>query len=206
LADRVGPTGRVVATDIDVSWIDGADAFEVRRHDVARDDPPAGGFDLVHARLVLTHVPTRERALRAMASALRPGGVLLVEDFDVELQPDACVDPGAPSDARERANRIRAGFCRLLEDRGVDPAYGRSLPARLRGLGLVEVGADAWAPVAHPGVAELEAANVDQVRGALVAQGTATVDELDDHVAAALGGELDLTTPPLVSAWGRRAR
>src|ERR1700716_2335038 len=52
LAERVGPTGRVVATDIDVSWMHevAGPAIEVRRHDVARDEPPKETFDLVHAR------------------------------------------------------------------------------------------------------------------------------------------------------------
>jgi ubiquinone/menaquinone biosynthesis C-methylase UbiE len=89
LAERVGPAGRVLATDIDVSWTREAagPALEVRGHDVARDDPPAETFDLVHARLVLMHLPDRERALRSMIAALRPGGRLLLEDADPSLQP-----------------------------------------------------------------------------------------------------------------------
>ena len=44
-------------------------------HDVAADPPPGGPFDLVHARLVLVHVPERDAALDAHGgSPLRPGG------------------------------------------------------------------------------------------------------------------------------------
>lgn len=71
LAERVGPTGAVIATDIDVSWtqhINGG-AIEVLRHDVAVAPPPPGGFDLVHARLVLVHVTDRAEALRRMMSS-----------------------------------------------------------------------------------------------------------------------------------------
>src|ERR1700704_3941164 len=59
LAEHVGPSGHVLATDIDVRWAQeiGDDQVEVRRHDVANDDPPAEAFDLVHARLVLIHLP-----------------------------------------------------------------------------------------------------------------------------------------------------
>jgi hypothetical protein len=32
----------------------------------------------------------------------------------------------------------------------------------------------------------------------------ATAEELDAHLAAVASGHLDLATPPLVSAWGRR--
>ena len=65
----------------------------------------AGTFDLVHARLVLVHVPDRAPALATMAAALRPGGWLLVEDADTELQPLVCLDESGP--AQRRANRLR---------------------------------------------------------------------------------------------------
>lgn len=202
LSRRVAPHGEVLATDIDISWIVRADVFDAVRHDVAADPPPGGGFDLVHARLVLTHVPAREQALRSMVAALAPGGWLVVEDFDVAVQPAACPDP-VGEDA-ERANRIRAGFEDLLVERGVDLRFGRSLPRRFRDLGLVDVGADAWMPLAVPAAAPLEIANTEQVRAALVARGVATDVELDAHIDAARRGALDIATPPLVTAWGRR--
>jgi SAM-dependent methyltransferase len=91
LAEQVGRSGRVLATDIDTGWMPGAGAaFEVLRHDVGADEPPAGGFDLVHTRLVLTHVRQRARALTAMVAALRPGGWLVIEDADPALQPLIC--------------------------------------------------------------------------------------------------------------------
>jgi len=51
-AEQVGPQGHVLATDIDTSWLESADAtYEVLRHDVGLEPPPPGFFDLVHARL-----------------------------------------------------------------------------------------------------------------------------------------------------------
>jgi SAM-dependent methyltransferase len=201
LAGRVGPGGEVVATDIDVSWMRDDDAYRTLQHDVARDDPPGDRFDVVHTRLVLTHVPERDEGLRRMARALRPGGWLLVEDFDVTLQPLACLDPVA--DADERANRIRERFLALLVGRGVDVAFGRTLPRRLRSLGLVDVRADAYEPLAVPATPALEQANVQQVREGLTATGLAE-GEIDAHLSALAAGGLDIATPPLVSAWGRR--
>jgi SAM-dependent methyltransferase len=203
LGQRVGPGGHVLATDLDVSWIDQVPpVVDVRRHDIAADELPTSRFDLVHARLVLVHVPQRSRALRRMAAALRPGGWLLIEDFDVELQPFACPEPR--NDDEVRANRIRRGFIDLLGRRGTDVRYGRSLPTQLRESGLVDVAADAYFPLAQPAAARLEAANVIQVRDELIASGHATAEELDAHLAAIASGHLDLATPPLVSAWGRR--
>jgi SAM-dependent methyltransferase len=205
LAGRVGPTGRVLATDIDTSWADGAagGVVEVRRHDVGRDEPPEGGFDLVHARLVLVHVTDRERALRTMADSLRPGGRLLLEDADPALQPLICLDEYGPDQAL--ANRLRAGFRALLAGRGADLAYGRKLPRLLREAGLTGVNADAYFPITGPACDLLEAATVRHVRDQLVAGGQATDEEIDRHLANVAAGRLDLATSPMISAWGRRS-
>lgn len=204
LADRVGPSGRVLATDIDISWAAEATGgvVEVRHHDVGRDGPPEGGFDLIHARLVLVHVTDREQALRTMAESLRPGGWLLLEDADPALQPLTCLDESGPEQAL--ANRLRSGFRSLLAARGADLAYGRKLPRLLRETGLVDVNADAYFPITSPACYVLEAATVRHVRGELVAAGLATDEEIDRHLANVAAGLLDPATSPMISAWGRR--
>ncbi|MGW7486366.1 methyltransferase domain-containing protein [Streptomyces sp. NPDC054786] len=204
LAARTGSRGRVLATDIDVSWAETAAAagVEVLRHDVAADEPPAGPFDLIHARLVLVHVTDRDAALRTMAQALRPGGWLLIEDADPALQPLICPDEYGPE--QELANRLRTGFRQLLQQRGADLAYGRKLPRLLREVGLIDVEADAYFPIASPACDALEAATVHQVRGKLTAAGLATDEEIEQHLDNIAAGRLDLATSPMISAWGRR--
>jgi SAM-dependent methyltransferase len=203
LAAAVGPTGYVLATDIDPSWLKTGAGYEVRRHDVTTDPPPEPGtFDLVHARLVLVHLPDRARALATMTAALRPGGWLLVEDADTALQPLACLDDGGP--AQRRANRLRNAVRELLSRRGADLRFGRTLPRALRAAGLVEVAAAGSFPVGGLACDRLEAATVRHVRGELLAAGLADEAEIDAHLAAVHAGELDLTLAPLISAWGRR--
>ncbi|MFA3840994.1 methyltransferase domain-containing protein [Streptomyces aureus] len=204
LAKKVGPTGKVLATDIDTTWQTSAarSPVEVRRHDVAADEPPTEGFDLVHARLVLVHVPDRERALESMLRALRPGGRLLVEDADPALQPLACPDEHGP--AEELANRLRRGFRELLAERGADLSYGRRLPRLLREAGLQQVEADAYFPLASEACGALETATFQQIRESLVRGGQATDEEIDHHLADVATGTMDLATAPLISAWGRK--
>jgi SAM-dependent methyltransferase len=224
LAERVGPDGYVLATDIEVSWAEAAakgeqDApptpadpaattpgahaqVDVRRHDVASDPVPEGEFDLVHARLVLVHVPERDQALANMVAAVRPGGWVCLEDADPALQPLACLEETGPDQAL--ANALRRGFRTLLAGRGVDLAYGRTLPRRLREAGLVDVGADAAFPVTRPECADLETATMALIRDQLVEGGVATDAEIDRHLANVAAGRLDLTQPPMISAWGRR--
>ena len=204
LAARVGETGSVLATDIEVGWLTGevVAGVEVRRHDVVHDDPPRGDFDFVHARLVLLHLPGREQALQRMAAAVRPGGWLLVEDFDISLQTLVCPDDHGPD--QQLANKIKDGFRALLFGRGVDAEFGRRLPRLFRAAGLLDVGADAYFPLAVPGVAVLEDANTHQVRDQLVSGGHASSQEVDTYLDLVRGGSLDLATAPLVSTWGRR--
>ncbi|HEU4730415.1 MAG TPA: methyltransferase [Kofleriaceae bacterium] len=212
LADQVGPAGHVLATDLDVSWAHAAarDNVEVRRHDVAVDPPPGSppgsppgpAFDLVHARLVLVHVAERERALRSMVAAVRPGGWLLVEDADPALQPLACLEADRPEHVL--ANHLRTTFRALLAERGADLAFGRKLPRLLRAAGLRDVAADAQFPVVHPACARLERKTIEHVRDRLLASGRATRAEIDEHLANLDAGTVDIVTSPMISAWGRR--
>ncbi len=203
LVAAVGPTGYVLATDINPAWLDPRGTYEISRHDLATDPTPEPGtFDLVHARLVLVHVPDRARALATMVAALRPGGRLLVEDADTELQPLVCLDETGP--AQQRANRLRRAFRELMTRRGADPRYGRTLPRTLREAGLVDVAAAGSFPVGGTVCDRLEIASIRQVRAELVAAGLTDDAEIDAHLAAVAAGGLDLTLAPLISAWGRR--
>jgi SAM-dependent methyltransferase len=206
LSACVGPAGHVLATDINLSWAAGtsttADNIEFQEHDVATDPPPGGPFDLVHARLVLVHVPERDRALASMAAALRPGGVMLVEDADPALQPLSCLEEIGPP--QELANRIRRGFRSLLAERGVDLAYGRTLPRRLRAAGLDQVAAVAAFPVSDPACNHLETATINLIRDQLLDHGIATEAEISRHLTNVAAGILDLAQPPMISCWGRR--
>jgi SAM-dependent methyltransferase len=202
LAERVGPSGQVLATDIDVSWMTEDAGYAVRRHDVGVDPPPGDGFDLVHARLVLVHVPQRAAAVAAMASALRPGGWLLLEEADPMLQPLVCLDESGP--AQRLANKLKRDFRTLMAQRGADMSFGRTLPRVLREAGLVNVAADAYFPITDPACAILERATVVQIRDRLIAAGLATDDHIDQHLDNIEAGVLDLSTSPMISAWGRR--
>jgi hypothetical protein len=118
------------------------------------------------------------------------------------MQPLACVDVVGPE--QRLANKIRAGFRALLVQRGADLEFGRRLPRLLRESGLVEVAADAFMPLALAAGSELEKANVSQVREGLIAGGHVTAEEINTHLQAIESRRLDVTTPPLISAWGRR--
>src|SRR5688572_30260944 len=76
--------GVVTGIDVDVSLGATVDGTFVRA-DVERDDDavPAGGFDLVFGRLILLHVADPVAVLRRMWRWVAPGGVLVVQDYDM---------------------------------------------------------------------------------------------------------------------------
>jgi len=81
-AERVGRTGSVLATDIAPRILElaaqNARAAGLRVETHAMDgealDVPDGTFDAVISRVGLIYFPDRQRALRGMAKALKPGG------------------------------------------------------------------------------------------------------------------------------------
>src|SRR5690606_40346799 len=85
-----------------------------------------------------------------------------------------------------------------------DLAQGRRLPRLLREAGLSGVRADAYFPLAAPECAALESATMRLVRDRLVGAGIATAQDVDRHLANVAAGALDLSTAPLVAAWGRK--
>ena len=66
LAKRVGPAGKVIASDINVDLMRGiaTDNLDVRRFDVVRDEPPGAPFDLIVMRALLHHLPERRAVVR----------------------------------------------------------------------------------------------------------------------------------------------
>jgi len=202
LAAAVGPTGSVLAVDTDTRFLDplAGGSLAVRRQDVTTERLPAGRFDLVHARLLLEHLPTRDAVLAALARAVAPGGWLLVEDFDWPATTP--VDP--PSALYDRVTSA----CRtVLQAHGHDPAYGRRLPRAFRAAGLTEVGTSAEAAQvdADPvrGIPQWELL-VAQLAPAMLAAGLVTEADVQGFGELAHDGDTVVFAPLMVSTWGRR--
>ncbi len=203
MADRVGPTGHILATDIDPRFIETVKHpnLEVRRHNIATDPLPGASFDLVHARLVLLHVPEREQALERMISALKPGGWLVNEEYDsASMIPDPAVSPG------EVLLKTHVAMMRLFEDGGVNRRYGRLLFRQLREHGLTNVGAEARVFMLQrgsPGVSMLRA-NYEQLRTAMVDGNYITPRQFEEDLAQLDNPYFMMPSGILWSAWGRR--
>jgi hypothetical protein len=47
---------------------------------------------------------------------------------------------------------------------------------------------------------------VNQLKDQTIAQGLATAEEIEQHLANVTGGRLDVMTAPMISAWGTAPR
>jgi ubiquinone/menaquinone biosynthesis C-methylase UbiE len=203
LANRVGPTGHVVVTDIDPRFLEplAAQNVEVRKHNIVTDPLPEASFDLIHARLVLVHLREREKVLTRLVSALKPGGWLVDEEFDsVSLLPDPTVSPG------EVILKTQMAVMQMLQDRGVERRFGRLLYERLRAHGLVEVGAEGRLFMWRGGSSDvsLMRTNFKQLRGDLLDARYVTGQEFDQDSARLDDPDFMTPSPIMWTAWGRR--
>src|SRR4051812_22995785 len=74
----------VLAVDIDTRFVEplASESIEVRRLDIREAELPQSEFDLVHSRLVLEHLADRKQILERLVATLRPGGWIVIEDYD----------------------------------------------------------------------------------------------------------------------------
>ena len=129
LAERVAPTGLVVASDIDLSCVSRLKrpCLEVRRIDILKDPIEESSYDFVVARALLHHVPSARDCLQRMLSALKPGGALL------SIEPDMlpCTVAGPAS-----MRAFWQGWLNWSVEAGIDYFIGRRIPAWLDSLGV----------------------------------------------------------------------
>ena len=150
LSRWVGPTGRVVGTDIQDSMLEAARAFvdaeglanvELVKDDLFQSALEAASFDLVHARFQLAPLGRFDEQLAAHRRLVKPGGLVVLEEPDMSswrFNPEA-----------RSAQRLVELIGRAFVASGGDFDAGRRLPALL-GDGA-ELAAETVAlPAGHP--------------------------------------------------------
>lgn len=197
LSARVGPDGSVLTTDIDTRHLDTLNLanVEIRRHDVVEDPLPTERFDLAYTRLVLEHVSDPARAIANMAQAVKPGGWVVIEDFDV-----------APVEPDTEIPKTFLAMRQAIASVGVDQRFGRSLSRRLRSCGLEDVRAEGrvllWSR--SNGGTTLMRLNAEQLRDRILATGLVTADQYAEDLRRIEDAAFELQAPTLWTAWGRR--
>jgi len=173
LCHRVGPGGRVTAVDLDTRFVEELpeENLAVEQRNILTDGFPGDAYDLIHARALLMHLPTRDKFVAEIAGAVRPGGWLLLEEFDTF--PLLSLSEGVYAEVMEKA-------VAAFEAANTAATFGRQLPALFDAAGLegVEAMCDLMTYRGGSTAAQVFIASMDQLRPALVAAGT-TEDELE---------------------------
>ncbi len=230
LCRAVGPSGRVVATDLQTKFLEAIDApnLEVHRHDITEEDLEPDAFDLVLARKVLEHLPNPSAALRRMAAAVRPGGWLYLEDTDLASRRHFS-HPNA-----ERVDRAYMKFIEAMSRNGFQPTLAKELSKLLRQRGFQDVqfvcpipvgfdfpedlralGLEAseqehfprraeWNAADEQGAGKVYRMTFERLRERVINDGLLTADDVDQFFTDIKSPDFGAATGFHCSAWGQK--
>ena len=105
---------------------------------VVTDGIPPGPFDVIHARLLLAHLPTRRQILADTAARLAPGGVLCIEEWGEHTPPAVLRHPDG-SDLPDLYGRYQQALLGVFRAAGNDTTWCAQVADAMAGAGLVEV-------------------------------------------------------------------
>jgi ubiquinone/menaquinone biosynthesis C-methylase UbiE len=209
LARMVGDEGRVVGTDIDEAKLAAAREqaaehrlanVEFHANDITATDMEPD-FDLVHARFLLSHLSNPSAALSRIRNALRPGGIVIVEDVDFRGH---FTHPECPA-----LSRYVELYTQCARRRGADANIGPRLPGLLEEAGFENVQMNVVQPSGTTGeVKLLNPITMENIATAVLTEGLTTPAEVVQLVtelyefARTPGTVAGL--PRIVEAWGRQ--
>src|SRR5262249_12852436 len=144
--------------------------------------------------------PERELALQRILASLKPGGWIVLEEYDtLSVFPDSGVNPG------EEEVPILCACYQVLNAHGVDLLYGRRLPLRLLANGLVNVGAEASLSLwkgQSPGTT-LFKINFEDLADSIIRSGLISQDQFDAALQRFDEHDFRMLSPAMWTVWGQ---
>lgn len=180
MAGQAGPSGRVTAIEINPRFLTGRTEFDVVQGDIREVSLPAHSYDVIHARYVLLHIPDFRAAMANMLSALKPGGFAVLEEPDFTT--------AKPVNGTEKemtaVRRVNQAIEAMYRAKGIDPAFGASLPVLAVEYGLTDIRVDVDCPLVPGGVgvADVMAQSAEQLVDRYVATQVASREDVWTYV------------------------
>jgi SAM-dependent methyltransferase len=182
MAARVGASGLVIAVDKRTTYLQRFQGGSVRVIEGDLKDVPLDhSVDLAHARYLLIHNADDGELLAKIRSAVKPGGMVILEEPDFTsaalLQPEG--------DAAVR--RVNGAICKMFTDAGLDPAYGLKLPQKVEEAGFDLAHTESRLHLCAGGtpIACVMAESAEVLREEYTKTGLATDEDVDHYVARA---------------------
>ena len=138
MADLAGDHGEVLAVDLKPQHVREHTRVKTIGWNVVTDGIPPGPFDVIHARLLLAHLPTRRQILADAAARLAPGGVLCIEEWG-EHTPPAVLRHPEGSDLPDLYGRYQQALLGMFRAAGNDTTWCAQVADAMAGAGLVDV-------------------------------------------------------------------
>ncbi|MFI0960560.1 class I SAM-dependent methyltransferase [Streptomyces sp. NPDC021080] len=190
----------VVALDRDTSGLDTLASPRVRlvTADLRDESLDLGGFDLIHARFVLMHLPERRRIVSRLTQWLNPDGWLVIGD---------AVEVPNPLDTSSAYRRTMDAMWQALRSTiGTDTSDVPAYPHFLREEGLRNVAGELVCPplVAGGPLARFWSETLDRMRPALEETGRVDSTDIEETLAYLASPRLAELGPGMMTAWGQR--
>jgi SAM-dependent methyltransferase len=197
MADR---GAHVTAIDIDIRYIEhlASDSIAVRRIDLREDELPQAEFDLVHSRLVLEHLAARRQILDRLVATLKPGGWMIMEDYD-------WTNYGF-EDGSRGFSEIGDVILDFMTTAGFERDYGRRVVTDMEAAGLTDLRGEGRARLidsTSPGF-DFFRLSFESLREAVVKAGLLSAEQAD-AAAGTFDQDARLLTPMMMAGIGRRA-
>lgn len=204
LERAVGADGRVVYLETHPrSWCQvSSDSPQVPASVIHDLTSASGPFDLVHVRFVLVHAQNMNEMLSAVNAAVRPGGLLVVEEPDF----GSARALTGPDKLRQSFNNVHSAIELVFATLGFDHAVGSHIPALLQQHAFVDVAIENDAAIV-PGqspLAEVMAMSATQLATAFVGTSFASLHDIERYRAFATDPACWATYVAIVRGVGRR--
>jgi ubiquinone/menaquinone biosynthesis C-methylase UbiE len=209
MAALAGPAGSAVGIDMDHAKLEPARAAARERGLVnvafemgdVNQWHGAGGYDFVYCRFLFQHLARPADLLRRMWEAVRPGGVLAVEDADLE---GLFCDPD--NDGSSFCRRI---YAEVLARNGGDPGCARRLVRYFREIGISGPAMRMLQGISAGGDAKvMPLLTLEAIADSVVSAGLADADEvasaIEDLAAFTADPGTTIADPRIFQVWARR--
>jgi SAM-dependent methyltransferase len=189
----------VTAIDIDTRFIEhlASDSITVRRIDLREDDLPLSEYDLVHSRLVLEHLSGRKQILDRLVATLKPGGWMVIEDYDWSNY--------GFEDGSQGFSEIGEVLFDFMTTAGFERDYGRRVVSDMDAAGLTELRGEGRARLidsTSPGF-DFFRLTFESLREAVVKAGYLSAEQAE-AAASVFQEDRRLLTPMMMAGIGRR--
>lgn len=203
MAEQVGATGEVVATDLKPQHVSRHPRLTILAHNIIDDPMPDGQFDVIHARAVLQHLPQRREVLDRLVASLAPGGAVVIEEMEPRWGSMVLATP----DPRvyDIFTRYESAITKVLKGNGMDPTWARGVHAAMRDQDLADVDTEGWQRSWSGGTGStlLAYSGSIELRDRLTEAGM-PAEDLDIMAQVALDPRLVLRGVLLLSTTGRK--